>query len=49
MPRSGLDREQLIEGVRDELEARQEIVLALMHGSFPLGGAYRDIDVAADI
>ena len=29
-----------------ELEARPEIVLALLHGSFPKGGAYRDIDVA---
>ena len=32
--------------MRSELEARPEIVLALLHGSFPKGGAYRDIDVA---
>lgn len=29
-----------------ELEARPEIILALLHGSFSRGGAYRDIDVA---
>ena len=29
-----------------ELEVRPEVVLALLHGSFSKGGAYRDIDVA---
>ena len=46
MARSELDREQIVGGLQRELEARPEIVLALLHGSFPKGGAYRDIDVA---
>lgn len=29
-----------------ELEARPEVTLAVLHGSFPEGAAYRDIDVA---
>jgi hypothetical protein len=29
-----------------ELEARPEIVLAVLHGSFSRGGTYRDIEVA---
>jgi predicted nucleotidyltransferase len=40
------DREQIVGGLRRELEARPEVVLALLHGSFSKGGAYRDIDVA---
>ena len=36
----------MIELLRVELETRQEIVLAVLHGSFLLGGTYRDIDVA---
>lgn len=46
MARSERDREQIVGDLRSELEARPEIVLALLHGSFPKGGAYRDIDVA---
>jgi len=46
MARSKVDRERIVEGLKRELEARPEIVLALLHGSFPQGGAYRDIDVA---
>ena len=36
----------MIERLRVELETRQEIVLAVLHGSFLLAGTYRDIDVA---
>ena len=46
MARSEADREQIVARLRRELEARPEIVLVLLHGSFPRGGAYRDIDVA---
>ena len=46
MARSGLDREQIVGGLRRELAARPEIVLAVLHGSFLQGGAYHDIDVA---
>jgi predicted nucleotidyltransferase len=46
MARSERDREQIVGDLQGELEARPEIVLALLHGSFPKGGAYRDIDVA---
>jgi hypothetical protein len=45
---SGADREseRIVAALRRALEARPEIVLALLHGSFLAGGAYRDIDVA---
>ena len=46
MARSDVDREQIVGGLKRELGARPEIVLALLHGSFPQGRAYRDIDVA---
>jgi predicted nucleotidyltransferase len=46
MTRSEPDREQIVERLRRELEARPEIVLALLHGSFAQGGTYRDVDVA---
>ncbi len=46
MARPGLDREQIVGGLRRELEARPEIILALLRGSFLQGGAYHDIDVA---
>ena len=46
MARSVADRERIIARLQRELEGRIEIVLALLHGSFPRGGAYRDIDVA---
>jgi predicted nucleotidyltransferase len=40
------DREALTEALRHHLEARPEIVFAVLHGSFMAGGPYRDIDVA---
>jgi predicted nucleotidyltransferase len=46
MARPQRDREQIVGGLRRELEARPEVSLAVLHGSFPRGGAYRDIDVA---
>jgi uncharacterized protein len=46
MARAELDRETLVELLRAELKTRQEIMLAVLHGSFLLGGTYRDIDVA---
>jgi len=46
MSRSNLSREQIVGRLQRELDARPEIVLALLHGSFPEGGTYRDIDVA---
>jgi uncharacterized protein len=46
MARAELDRETLVELLRVELETRKEIALAVLHGSFLLGGTYRDIDVA---
>lgn len=46
MARSERDREQIAGALRRELVARPEVVLALLHGSFSKGGAYRDIDVA---
>lgn len=35
----------LIAALRHELEVRPEILFAYLHGSFPSGGPYRDIDV----
>ena len=46
MARPERDREQIVGGLQRELEVRPEVVLALLHGSFSKGGAYRDIDVA---
>ena len=46
MSRSELDREQIVGRLQRELDARSAIVLAVLHGSFPKGGTYRDIDVA---
>ena len=46
MARSEWDREQIVGVLQRELEARPEVVLALLHGSFSKSGAYRDIDVA---
>ncbi len=46
MARSEADRQWIVARLNRELEARSEIVLALLHGSFTRGGAYRDIDVA---
>ena len=46
MARSEADRQLIVARLNRELEARSEIVLALLHGSFTRGGAYRDIDVA---
>jgi predicted nucleotidyltransferase len=44
--RAEADRERIVARLKRELEARSEVVLALLHGSFPRDGAYRDIDVA---
>jgi predicted nucleotidyltransferase len=46
MARSERDREEIVGDLRRELEARAEILLAVLHGSFSKGGTYRDIDVA---
>ena len=46
MARSKRDHEQIVGDLRRELEARPEVGLAVLHGSFSKGGAYRDIDVA---
>jgi predicted nucleotidyltransferase len=43
--RPGPDREQLRSRLARALEARPEILLALLHGSFTRGDAFRDIDV----
>ena len=40
------DRETLTEALRRHIEARPEIVFAVLHGSFVTAGPYRDIDVA---
>ena len=39
------DREQLRSRLARDLDARPEILLALLHGSFARGEAFRDIDV----
>jgi hypothetical protein len=46
MARSERDREQIVGDLQRELEARPEIVLAVLHGSFSRGGTYSDIEVA---
>jgi uncharacterized protein len=46
MARPEGDRERVVARLAGELQGRPEIALALLHGSFVLGGAYRDIDVA---
>ena len=46
MARSEVDREQIVRALQRAIEARPEIVLAVLHGSFLRGGAYRDLDVA---
>lgn len=46
MGRELRDPEALTEALRRQLEARPEIVFAVLHGSFLTGGPYRDIDVA---
>jgi hypothetical protein len=40
------DRDAVIAGLRERLTPRTEILLAVLHGSFPAGEPYRDIDVA---
>jgi predicted nucleotidyltransferase len=40
------DREQIVGRLQRELDARPQIALGLLHGSFARGAAYRDIDVA---
>jgi len=39
------DQEQLRSRLAGDLDARPEILLALLHGSFARGGTFRDIDV----
>jgi predicted nucleotidyltransferase len=40
------DRERLRSRLARDLDARPEILLALLHGSFARGEAFRDVDVA---
>lgn len=40
------DRSRIAAKLQRRLEARPEIVFAYLHGSFVLGGPYRDVDVA---
>ena len=46
MVRSQRDRAQIVASLQRGLETRPEIVLAVLHGSFERGTAFRDIDVA---
>jgi hypothetical protein len=46
MAGSELDRERIVSSLQRELDGRPEILLAVLHGSFTRGGAYRDVDVA---
>jgi predicted nucleotidyltransferase len=46
MGRAEPDREQLRSRLARDLDVRPEILLALLHGSFARGRAFRDIDVA---
>ncbi len=46
MESEGREREHLTAAIRQELEARAEIVFAYLHGSFLAGEGYRDIDIA---
>ncbi|MEM0455254.1 MAG: nucleotidyltransferase domain-containing protein [Nitrososphaerota archaeon] len=40
------DREQVLTKVRELLEADNDVVLAVVHGSFLSGGPFRDLDIA---
>ena len=46
MAKDGPERQSFIAALQHELEVRPQIVFAYLHGSFLVGGAYRDIDVA---
>jgi predicted nucleotidyltransferase len=46
MARPERDRDRIVGDLQRELDARPEVLLAVLHGSFPRGGVYRDIDVA---
>jgi predicted nucleotidyltransferase len=46
MAQSERDREEIVARLERELEARPELVFALLHGSFARGRTYHDIDVA---
>ncbi len=46
MDRAELSREQIVGRLQRALEPRPEIALAMLHGSFQRGAAYRDIDLA---
>ncbi len=39
-------RGRLIQQLKDLLQQRPEILIALLHGSFLTGGAFRDVDLA---
>jgi predicted nucleotidyltransferase len=39
-------RDRLIRQLRTLLENRPEVLFALLHGSFPTGGPFRDVDLA---
>jgi predicted nucleotidyltransferase len=43
---STTEREKILATIRDRLAARGEILFAYLHGSFPAGGPYRDLDLA---
>src|SRR5262245_40740024 len=46
MARSAARSEHIVARLERALEARPEVVVAVLHGSFALGTAYRDIDIA---
>ena len=39
-------RDRLIHKLKDLLQGRTEVLLALLHGSFMTGGPFRDVDIA---
>jgi hypothetical protein len=39
-------RERVIQHLKDLLQAHREVLVAILHGSFVTGGAFRDVDVA---
>jgi len=36
----------IVEVIQDDLQAKEEVIFAYLHGSFVEGGSFRDIDVA---
>lgn len=43
---SGEQRDRLVRQLKDLLQGKPEIRLALLHGSFPTGSSFRDVDLA---